>query len=303
MIKKPTVLILGAGASIPFGFPSGRQLMNEILKELNPSSISSLTRALLKFDMKLEHIDRFSRSLSRSGKSSVDAFLAHREEFMRIGKIAITLKLSQYEDEKKLFETDDKWNNWYEYLWNRLDAPFEDFDKHKLSIITFNYDRSFEHYMITTMRNLYDKNENECEAKLNKIPIIHVHGKLGSLWRQEKNGRIYEPGINYDHVESISEQIKVISEKIDTSEEFDRAQEIISAASKIYFLGFGYDNRNLQRLRIKDLGQKIPPNFRMGSGFEIKSAEKEDFNGKWGIRVDCEHGEILEFLRHNVIFN
>ena len=30
MIKRPTVLVLGAGASAPFGFPSGRELRDKI---------------------------------------------------------------------------------------------------------------------------------------------------------------------------------------------------------------------------------------------------------------------------------
>ena len=35
MIKTPTVLILGAGASINYGFPSGLQLKNEICREIS----------------------------------------------------------------------------------------------------------------------------------------------------------------------------------------------------------------------------------------------------------------------------
>jgi hypothetical protein len=35
MIKRPTVLILGAGASVPFGFPSGRQVLDDVCRGLS----------------------------------------------------------------------------------------------------------------------------------------------------------------------------------------------------------------------------------------------------------------------------
>jgi hypothetical protein len=300
MIERPTVLVLGAGASMPFGFPSGQELMREILEEINPDSAKMLFRALLRFDFNANEIDRFYNSLSRSQKCSVDEFLEHRPEFMRMGKIAITLKLSTYEDEKKLFDHNTTDKNWYRYLWNKLsDVHFEQFDKNKLSIITFNYDRSIEHYLITAMMALYEKPENECAEKLKGIPIIHVHGRLGALPWQEESGRSYYKGINYDDVESVSKQIKVITEQEnDTSPEFDEAFKILSSSKFICFLGFGYNSTNLRRLRIQSL---LPKKIVFGTSFGFGLSERKDISYKWQIILQGDHNEILEFLKNHFV--
>ncbi|MCH7950707.1 MAG: WbqC family protein [Candidatus Dadabacteria bacterium] len=47
MITNPTVFILGAGASKPYGFPTGMGLKNEILKILGKSLAKNLQRAKL----------------------------------------------------------------------------------------------------------------------------------------------------------------------------------------------------------------------------------------------------------------
>lgn len=299
MITKPTVLILGAGAGVPYGFPSGQGLMEETLDELRPDKRSELFNTLIKFDIKCDEIDEFYRNLSQSGMLSVDAFLEHQTKFMRAGRLAITLILSLYEDEKKLFSPEIRGKSWHEYLWNKLNAPFDDFDKNRLSIITFNYDRSIEHYLITVMMRLYGKSEEDCGKALNKIPIIHVHGKLGALpWQEseEELVRSYNPGIYHDQIENISEQIIVIPEQEVTSGEFRESYKIMDSASEIYFLGFGYHPANLQRLKIKEFGRKHP----MGSTYNMGKAEREGIRG-WGIKVEEDFNEILDYLRNHVI--
>jgi hypothetical protein len=83
MIKKPTTLILGAGASAPFGFPTGYELLlNKVLLLDNTSNpvFESFPQV---------HVEAFKNALSKSGKKSVDSFLEHRPEFVPIGKSAI----------------------------------------------------------------------------------------------------------------------------------------------------------------------------------------------------------------------
>jgi len=302
MIEKPTVLILGAGASMPYDFPSGQQLMQKIIGEINPDSPGDLYRVLLRFDFKPDEIDTFYFCLSRSQKFSVDEFLEHRTEFERIGKISITLKLVTYEDGNKLFHpTNDK--NWYRYLWNKIsDVPFEEFGNNQLSIITFNYDRSIEHYLLNTMQYLYRKHEKECAKKLIEIPIIHVHGRLGALPCQDKNGRQYHPSIVPDEVEGISKQIKVITEHKKPSKEFEEAHKILSSSQKICFLGFGYNPVNIRRLKIKEISSS-PYRVAYGTSLNFGEAERSNIIHSWNIRVLPSHNEILEFLKNHFILD
>ena len=294
MITEPTALILGAGASMPYGFPSNLELMREILIKIRPGQSTELSQKLTDiFDIEQDDIDYLYESLSRSGKLSVDAFLEHQPGLLRIGKLAITLTLVQYEIEDRLFNLKMVGKSWYEYLWNRLDAPFYDFDKNKLSIITFNYDRSLEQYLITAMKNLYGKSEKQCAERLSKIPIIHVHGRLGNLVWQGEISRPYKPRC-YRKVEEISNQIIVIPEQEGTSPEFEEATKLMRVAKNVYFLGFGYHPKNLERLRVADGLGGEPRGTSVGLG----NAERSEIKRIWKIRTFDDHSTNLEFLKN-----
>jgi hypothetical protein len=176
MIKIPTVFIVGAGASKPYGFPIGRELVTLICNNL----INDQSR----YFKQLYDLERYNRSdilgfrnqLLYSGKGSVDAFLEHRKDCIQIGKYAIAQVLIEFEDSQQLFVKGD----WYQYLYEKLNTSFEEFDQNKIGIITFNYDRSIEHYLFTALKNSYGKSDEECASKNKNIPIIHVHGQLGT---------------------------------------------------------------------------------------------------------------------------
>jgi hypothetical protein len=82
MIKKKTVLILGAGASIPYGFPSGDALFEIICKNIKNEN-SKGTQYLLEAGFTLENILEFGEALFYSGKTSIDEFLEHRKDFWK----------------------------------------------------------------------------------------------------------------------------------------------------------------------------------------------------------------------------
>ncbi|NQT79158.1 MAG: hypothetical protein HQ555_02035 [Candidatus Aminicenantes bacterium] len=303
MIEKPTVLILGAGASMPYGFPSGEGLMQEILEGIRLNLGKELFRTLLNFGFEPNDIDDFYTGLKHSRKFSVDEFLERQPDFMKIGKIAITLTLSTYEKKDELFEQkSDK--DWYRYLWVKLsDTTFEEFDKNQLSIITFNYDRSIEHFLFTTMRALYNRSEQDCAKMLKKIPIIHVHGRLGALPWQDENGRSYQSSIALDEVGNISNQIKVMKEQDDSPREFEEAHKILSFSQKICFLGFGYNPVNIRRLKIKEIIGSDPRRVVYGTSLNFGDVERRNIANSWGINVVPSHNEILEFLKNNFILD
>jgi hypothetical protein len=246
MINKPTTLILGAGASAPFGFPTGNELKQKVL---------ALDNTHVQFGLFPQiHVESFKRALSKSGKTSVDAFLEHRPEFIDIGKRAIAIILIEFENEDGLFSHNE--NNWYEYLFNQLNTKFDDFDKNKLSILTFNYDRSLEHYLYTCLLNAYGKSVDECAKKLRSIPIVHLHGDLGELpyLFGTNSMRPYSTKLSDGTVGIASQRIKIIHEGMANDPQFAQAQKILSESQHICFLGFGYHHLNIKRLGFKDTG-------------------------------------------------
>src|SRR5262249_21509255 len=90
--------------------------------------------------------------------------------------------LIPYENRISLFQR-DSYNDgdWYGYLFGKLNAEFSEFSQNKLSIITFNYDRSLEYYLLTALRSSYNKTSDECAQALEAIPIVHVYGQLGEI--------------------------------------------------------------------------------------------------------------------------
>jgi hypothetical protein len=178
MITKPTVLVLGAGASMDYGYPSGAGLLENILKQNNSSEWKWLFRQK---EISNNDIEQYRNALYLSQQPSVDAFLEHRPEFIDIGKLTMALYLMSCEEEVVLYDFGIRTKGWYHYLLNSINTGFDEFVENKLSIITFNYDRSLEYFLFTALKNTYNKSDDVIAEVVKKIPIIHVHGYLGPL--------------------------------------------------------------------------------------------------------------------------
>jgi hypothetical protein len=134
VITIPTVLVLGAGASCPYGFPAAKQLKNRICEVFsNRDVIRRLAEGLSRSgDQFLE----FREAFWRSGTSSVDAFLEGRPEFLDVGKLAIAYCLIPFENDGNLYLPSTNDGDWYLYLSERLNQSFDEFKNNKLS---YNY--------------------------------------------------------------------------------------------------------------------------------------------------------------------
>ena len=174
VIRTPTVLVLGAGASCPYGFPTAKQLKNCICEVF--ASRTPAIRLLGDNVAPAEKFLEFREAFWKSGTASVDAFLKGRPEFLDVGKFAIAYCLIPFESESNLFTPPGDSGDWYGYLSERLNPSFDEFEHNKLSIVTFNYDRSLEHYLFTSLMNWHGRSVDDCIEKFAKLPIIHVYG-------------------------------------------------------------------------------------------------------------------------------
>ena len=301
MINKKTLFILGAGASQPFSFPGGLQLRQNIIELIGPTYTNTPTPQYLQIFEQCGHalpaLYLFKDTFVKSQKYSIDAFLEHRPEYIRLGKLLITHNLIQLENLETIYNNSD----WYGYLWNKMNSKFEDFDKNNISFITFNYDRSLETYLLNSIMALYNKPEDECYQKLKKIPIVHVHGKIGmDKYEDPVNYTSFGQNIIRDYIKLIkaAETIKIIHEDISNDEEFLLAHKLIKEAEQIIIIGLGYDETNLSRLKINDANCSI-----IGSSFGLTMIEKNLINKKFsGIEFSIyNHHKALDFLRHSVM--
>lgn len=226
MISKNTVLVLGAGTSCHLGFPLGKRLIEEVCrfvfgksngikKERNavtPFADVEENSVLLARFMELSEykkengnnytavdVKQFAEDLYEAQPSSIDTFLSRRSEYKLLGKICIIFCLSKYEDKDgwlwRPFGYPDKLNTdfpnfgWYQYLWSKMIDGVENIGQLKgnnLTIITFNYDRSLEYYLMRAIQKMFGVSEMDAAEVFKNIRIKHVYGKLGKFY-WEKN--------------------------------------------------------------------------------------------------------------------
>ncbi len=302
MIKNRTVLVLGAGASMHLDFPSGIKLMNTIVEGLR--NRGSLFQYLSQYSTRPAEISDFSDALNYSGTTSIDQFLEHRNEYIDIGKRAIAYVLCPLEKKDSLFRAK---NNWYKYIFDKMNGPFDEFSKNKLSIITFNYDRSFEEFLFNSVQNFYGKTYDETVEVIKKINIIHVHGQLGYLpWQNTKSNtsKIYSNDSNAAILDIAAKQIKIIHENIEESVELNKARTLLDAAERICLLGFGYHDINMKRLRFRDIDTQNKQLI-VGSAFGLTELEKNRIIGKYKdsqLNLPDNELEVLDFIRNHFLF-
>lgn len=124
-----------------------------------------------------------------------------------------------------------------------------------LDIITFNYDRSLEQYLYNAVETAYPgKSETQYRELLQSRRIIHVYGKLGPLLWQDVDSHIrYGQTPNAEMLLKAASNIKIMREAQTITEEFTQAHKVLGEADRICFLGFGFDETNLQRLMLPHL--------------------------------------------------
>lgn len=249
MVNNPLVLVVGAGASFPYGFPLGSQLRTEIC---NIENDDSLLRASLVKHINLDDslLRNFAKSFRLSSVKSIDAFLAKRSEFESIGKLAIAASLISKSTKKtKEYDLED---NWYLELWNLLISGINSHNElknNKLRIITFNYDYSLESFIHSSIVHTFGVSDTDAFSVLKNIPILHVYGSIRSL--DSSNTLTDEPVFNAESLKYGAKNIKVIPESRDDDEVFVNARTWFDWAKNIFFLGFGFDELNINRLDLK----------------------------------------------------
>ena len=299
------VLVLGAGASVDYGYPTGGTL-KELIIDDNSKRRQSIVNQITEQKISMRDYNVFVESFKLSGQTSIDTFLEKRSEFNDIGKLLIVIYLSSKENVSDLFDKNRVKQDWYSYLFNIMDgnSSFDGFGDNKLSIITFNYDRSLETYLFTALRYTYKKTDHEVADVLAKIPILHVHGKLGDLDWQSDNGITYGEIAGSSKIKQAANSIRIISETTTKDHIFiDARKLLIDPDSRVYFLGFGYHEDNVTRLLLDT--SENPQNYR-GTCVGLQNAQRlkvQVIFKEYGKTIGFVPGlKVLDYLKTDVVF-
>lgn len=301
MIKEETIFVLGAGASIPYGMPSGKNLILNISRNL---SNRNYIEQLVNEEFTEGDIKRFSEALRSSSTPSIDLFLKNRPEFTKLGKTLIVQDLITFEKSGSVinFKTD-----WLSYLWQLMisDHSPQEFTQNRISFITFNYDRILEYFLFTSLQNMFGLSDDDTNNILREIPIFHVFGKLGNLpWEGSEKYRLLENNIgNYNNLVELSESIITIYEyesKLIKNDIF----KLLSNAKRIYFLGFAYHSLNVLLLRLDELDND---KYISGTTFGLRRQEigriKNIVPGKLINICNYDSLDIYNYMREEMLLN
>lgn len=239
-----TVLILGAGFSKPYGYPSGPELLKAI-KENHLSSSKSNERDLA---MAIKHY----------APQSIDRFLHQNPSFYKTGIQLITAEILRYEYQS--FKEDiDMAEDVVGLILNTVDDP-NNSHLDKIKIITFNYDRLLEWRIINRLNVRFNNDSNKVMEFFNKIHIEHIHGSLPALNDFPDipyglaNRNAAERSYTFEQVKRWAIQddssIKTVFANSDTPT--TKTIETIKWADRLFFLGFGFEDLNMKKLGFND---------------------------------------------------
>jgi hypothetical protein len=213
---------------------------------------------------------------------------------MDIGKSAMAVLLVQKENPAALWGGGD---NWLQYLYNRMiGSSLVEFSRNQVSFVTFNYDRTVEMFLATSLASAFGKSIEDVATALDDIPIIHLHGRLGYLpWQSAAEGRPYNGNIDKRVMDICRREIKVVHEDItDRDRDFSKAKELLGNAQRVYLLGFGFGSKNVERLGLSSL---TPEQFQ-GTAVGQKDQEISNSKNLCGNKIVLyPHHPSLEFLR------
>ena len=251
MIQKKTLFILGAGASMPYGLPSGSDLRKTICRLGDGSDVSGLL--MEEMHIYQSKLDQFAETFRKSRQVSIDTFLSKRNDLAELGKQAIAAALGLREQEAALFnpEIDD---DWYQTLWNALqdEASSPEVIRHnKVRFVTFNYDRSLEAFLHESVKHSFGVTDEVAYQAWKPIPIKHVYGQLGEFhWQLSETTRPYGSTLDYYNLSLAARSLKVIPESRQDDVDFQEIRRWVEWCERVCFLGFSFDPLNMERLGI-----------------------------------------------------
>ena len=280
------VFIIGAGCSVPYGFPTGAMLMQK-LKNFNygrkfPRDGDSTSDIFL-VDLYQEHFGYssadnrrqygkdytwvlpysehedlynrlmdeivlpFSQSIRYSMMVSTDEFLKNRLGQKQNEQVDFGKRLIAYEI-LTAEQTSRLWNiDWIQHLLSQIDQQDNWKEILKQTVfLTFNYDRVLEYCIFLYLTSDKQYSDADAHAFIKDMKIFHVNGFIGSL------EEIPFGAVENGKYQEIAKRMETVWEKRRNRDESEKEkyQRFLKNAERVYFLGFSYIPDNLESIGI-----------------------------------------------------
>lgn len=332
MIEEPTVFILGAGASVPYNYPTGDGLKQFIVSNFGNDFMQSFRRVdeigIFTSEWQIK-IDAFEKALAGSS-GSIDLFLSRRPRFLELGKLAILYSIFHFESSAKFgWDSNQNEGDWYTFLYDQMAGTFREpglpsLNSNSISFVTFNYDRSLEEFLFrTTISSFGEEFQSEIIDQLKKIDVLHVYGQIAKpIWEypgdvSRSDSTKADPlhfldgpdafSNNPGRIrESAKSRIFVVGEERNKYQEhIGQIRQKIENSRRIFFLGFSYAAENMSVLGFPQIRTSDHKIFGTTIGLtthEVQNIEDRYFTtgNKKHRSLRLENKNCLELLRDNI---
>ena len=321
MIEKFSyVFIIGAGGGKPYNFPLGTKLYENIKNNYYNYTkeyfSSGRNFGHLDTESKINNAKRFCEELGHTSGVSIDKYLNVNTTFKENGIQAIVAEICNCERESLLpMGSNEIKGDWYTYLYQKMIEGLnkkEDLlriGQNKISFITFNYDRSLEHFLFENIYGLLKNagvNREQIANAISPIKFLHVYGKTGHLpWQvgafeDERVMNVNKEDVKYGGetrpvmqvAMQVHKMINVMYDERKESSDIKEAQDLIRNADRIMFLGLGYDDQNLKLLGMPQLleGKRI-----YGTAYKATKNEIIHIGNKLNLKESQAKSHIYDF--------
>lgn len=300
MIEEPTCLILGAGASAPYGLPTAMQLRDLIIPSRSPTGLATATKFPIKTPQQAwldgvqpvkEWTIYLQQAAERAGVTTkltdfwnkfylvdqtIDWFIRDNEDqFGDIARLHIAAVLLNC-------ERDNLSGNWYRSLATHLFAGGpQNLEDGKLSVISFNYDRSLERYLLNVLENQYGLSWADAKELLSRVRIEHVYGQLGTLDEV--------PYGDFMNAPTAAKGIRLIRPQPDPAVK-EKINAMVARSTYVNFIGFGFDDDNINLLGPDNIKgkNKRPLSTSRGLNPVTRRKASQNFGVRFGNEPDLD---------------
>ncbi len=266
------VFVLGAGASSHFGYPLGSQLIKAM--EMFLKTISVRNKNEYEKDGNIQRAREFLTQIQSYNPLNIDYYLHNNPDEEEMGKRLIEATILHCQN-SKLFKHNTReeiwWKktmvlsekkyvnsaNWVKFIHHKIVANCKTVDDvikelNDITIITFNYDLSFEQALWEYFKkSKFEKVREFLFSQFYEKNVIHINGKVSN---KNLNGEPVKDDyecLNFDadgdqaytrFLQSDGGGIEIVG--VDKAKPNSLAVERIKEAHLLYLLGYAFDEFN-----------------------------------------------------------
>jgi hypothetical protein len=301
LIRDRFLLVLGAGSSVGYGYPTGSELISYTIDNLKThlnnlrDTSEGRDQDQQQFDQFLEQADQFVVALRDARPATLDSFLARKKPlFDEIGKLAIALAMlnaewrSGKDGFKSYHESDDNWQrHFFEEMCRGYIGPNAgDIDAPAIGIISFNYDRSLECAFYRYLVSQFNTASPDDVRRI--LDVKHAYGAIRDAWNFADYGKMY----TFSEVQQTMNGLEVMYEgRTDLGTKIRGYEDWIQKFDRVLFLGFAYDDFNLANLKLPNVMRRKKGHVVFGTAMGLSERRRTDTKRKFK-----EHSIVAELL-------